>query len=82
MADLTLGEKRVRLSFNPNANMKVEAVKIAFAMKIDELEKMRETVPAEKSLEDAREIQRSISIAQSLCEDACEKYVKAVTAFF
>lgn len=80
MAELTLGQKRVRVSFNPSANSKVEEAKKVFADQIDALEEMRKESTV--SNPEHGEIMRSISVAQSLCEDACEKVVKAITAFF
>ena len=80
MADLTLGQKRVRVSFNPNANKAVESVKQVFANQIDALQKLKDD--ASLGHPEYGEQMRSIAIAQSLCEDACEKVVKAITAFF
>ena len=67
--ELTLGEKRVGLTFNPSNNGSVENFKRRTAYLIDSLEKMKKGADGEKI--------RSIARAQSFYEDACMNAVKA-----
>lgn len=70
---LTLGEQRVRLSFNPTENPKVDEIKARAAELIDLLEGMRDPEPrSEKN--------RCISVAQTEIETAAMYGVKAATA--
>ncbi len=64
---LTLGEERVRLSFNPNENPTVALIKQKTAELIDLCEMM-------KQLDG-----RLASLAQTTYEDACHWAVKAAT---
>jgi len=69
----TLGESRVRISFNVGGNVDVEHIKRVCADMIDFLEgKRTEAGPSEKN--------RTISQAQTWFEDAAMHGVKAVTA--
>lgn len=70
---LTLGEQRVRLSFNPTENPKVDEIKARAAELIDLLESM-------KDAEARSEKNRCISIAQTDIETAAMYGVKAATA--
>jgi hypothetical protein len=68
--ELTLGQKRVGLNFNPNENPVVAQTKGLYSAEIDRLEAMR--VP------NMPELNRTISRAQTHVEDACMLAVKAV----
>lgn len=48
--ELTFGEKAVGLTFNPNNNPEVQAIKEAFAAAIDKIqeERSKDTTPSEK----------------------------------
>ena len=68
----TIGESRVRTSFNPGNNDKVQNIKERFAHLINDLENERDDEPrSEKN--------RCISLAQTELETACMYAVKAVT---
>jgi len=69
----TLGEQRVRLSFNPNANARVETIKTRCASIIDLCEDM-------KVGETRSEVIRLLSLAQTHVEDAAMWAVKGATA--
>lgn len=84
---LTLGQRRVRVNFNPSANPKVEEMKQRYADIIDSLEAERTGLRAmgpENETPEAfalrtSEIFRSISIAQTEAERACRDAVTALT---
>ena len=69
--DLTLGERRVGINFNPSSNHSVDQFKRLAADAIDKLESMREDPEA------TSETQRTISRAQTFFEDASVQAVKA-----
>jgi hypothetical protein len=64
----TLGEKRVRVSFNPNANNDVEEIKAQVAAMIDWVEKHKAKDP------------RLAALAQTAFEEAAMWAVKLVTS--
>lgn len=66
--DLTLGEKRVRLQFNPSVNPTVDQIKVKTAELID----LCETLKAKDG--------RLASLAQTAYEEAAMWAVKAATA--
>jgi hypothetical protein len=68
--ELTLGQKRVGLNFNPNENPIVAQTKGLYAAEIDRLEAMRAP--------NMPELNRIISRAQTHAEDACMLAVRAV----
>ena len=68
---MTLGESRVRLSFNPSANAQVEDIKRRAADCIDWCENLKNGGP---------EVVRLLALAQTHFEDAAMWAVKAVTA--
>ena len=68
--ELTLGEKRVGVTFNPSQNPVVQNTKAMHAANIDNLELTRKGASQEKN--------RTISRAQTLIEDACMLSVKSV----
>lgn len=68
--DLTLGQKRVGVNFNPTENKLVAETKNLYAAEIDRLEAMRQP--------NMPELNRTISRAQTCAEDACMLAVKAV----
>lgn len=72
----SLGERRVRASFNPSANSEVDAIKSFSAAMIDRLEELRKETDG--SLKSA-EIQRLLSLAQTSFEEGAMWGVKAVT---
>lgn len=69
----TLGERRVRLDFNPSQEGVVYDIKRHTAAIIDLIEKIRETDPRSETL-------RLVSLAQTHYEDAAMWAVKAATA--
>lgn len=73
--ELTLGEKRVGLNFNPTENMTVRETKVTYAKEIDRLESLRRTINDEPA---SQERQRTISRAQTFAEDACMLAVKCI----
>lgn len=70
--DYTIGQKRVRLTFNPNQNPDVERIKRYTAELIDEMHAVM------KGTEDP-EIKRLCATAMTHYEDAAMWAVKAVT---
>ncbi len=68
MADQTLGQKRVRASFNPAQDSKVDDIKQRTADLIDECERLKAKDP------------RLAALAQTAYEEACMWAVKAATA--
>lgn len=78
---MTLGEKRVRVKFNPDANDTVSNIKETTADLINLLEEIRTKLKSngEDSTND-KEVQRLISIAQTSYEEASMWAVKAVTS--
>lgn len=84
----TLGEERVRTTFNPSNSSVVEDVKQIFAREIDRLETLKKEVelsgpegedPRNRALRTG-ETNRLIAIAQTKIEDAAHWAVKAFTA--
>jgi hypothetical protein len=73
----TLGEKRVRVEFNPSKGEIIQDIKQATATLIDLLEGFRLSEPADSTPNP--ELQRLISIAQTEYENAAMWAVKAVT---
>lgn len=70
---MTLGERRVRMTFNPSSDSTVDQIKRAAADFIDRCEALRtETGASEKN--------RCISLAQTDIESAAMWAVKAATA--
>lgn len=69
---MTLGERRVRLSFNPSSNDLVTKIKRQAADLIDLCETMRPDADGEKA--------RLIALAQTDIEVAAMHAVKAATA--
>lgn len=88
MTDLTYGQRRVRLDFNPNGNQKVNDVKLKFAALIDEM--VYHGIPRKSELPDAPdsieynlradEINRLIATTNTKLEDACMWAIKVLTA--
>lgn len=74
----TIGEQRVRTTFNPSANGAVDQIKQKSAELIDLCEKLRG--PSEKGSTVPGETQRLISVAQAAYEEAAMWAVKAATA--
>jgi len=75
MADeqqLSLGQQRVRSTFNPSGNAAVDQLKKLAADFIDSCELLKETGNNEKN--------RSLAIAQTHAEDAAMHAVKGATA--
>jgi hypothetical protein len=68
----TLGQSRVRLSFNPSANQDVEKIKMRVADLIDLCEDFKKKSPG-------NEAARLFSLAQTHFEDAAKWAVKGVT---
>lgn len=68
----TLGEKRVRYSFNPSGSEVVEAIKRQTALLIDACEAIKGGGPSERA--------RCAALAQTAYEDAAMWAVKAATA--
>ncbi len=68
--ELTLGERRVGVNFNPTENERVKELKTTYAKLIDDLEATR--------YEGSPDKQRSIARAQTFAEDACMISVKSV----
>jgi hypothetical protein len=73
--ELTLGEKRVGVTFNPTENMSVKETKEMYAKEINRLEALRRTINNEPA---SQERQRTISRAQTFAEDACMLAVKCL----
>lgn len=76
----TLGEKRVRVTFNPDKGEVINDIKQEIAKLIDLLENQRLAEP--KDAVPNTERQRLISIAQTELESAAMWAVKAVTTEF
>jgi hypothetical protein len=74
----TIGEERVRISFNPSANSVVDQVKQKTAELIDMCQSIRPT--SKDDSKRAGEINRLLSLAQTHYEDAAMWAVKAATA--
>jgi hypothetical protein len=70
--ELTFGEKACGVSFNPNNNPHVDAIKKSFAAIVDDLNLLRETA-------DNAEIKRMLSLAITDAQTAQMWAVKAVT---
>lgn len=68
MAEQTLGEKRVRVNFNPKVDGMVDVIKAKTAELIDLCEKMKDRDP------------RLAALAQTHYEDAAMWAVKCATA--
>jgi len=77
--ELTLGERRVRTTFNPGNNDKVQNFKERFAHLINDVEDIRKTATSEDPNVN-QDIQRLCSMAQTDLEKACMITVKALTA--
>jgi hypothetical protein len=75
---MTLGERRVRISFNPSANATVEGLKRMAADFIDACERMRR--PHGPPGSEDGEVNRLIALAQTDIEAAAMHAVKAATA--
>lgn len=73
--DLTFGEKACGVSFNPNNNSHVAAIKQSFAAIIDDLNLLRGTT-------DNAEIKRMLSVAITEAQTSQMWAVKAVTWSF
>lgn len=74
----TLGEKRLRVTFNPSKGELIQDIKQVTAELIDLLESQRLAEPKESPLNPER--QRLISLAQTAYEEAGMWAVKAVTS--
>jgi hypothetical protein len=74
---LTLGEKRVRLGFNPSGNERVDKIKRIAADLIDLCEEVKVDHIA---TEGSSEVFRLLALAQTHAEDAAMWAVKAATA--
>jgi hypothetical protein len=75
--ELTLGERRVRLSFNPNGNERVDHIKRIAADLIDYCEGLK---PHYAGLPDAGEALRLLALAQTTAEESAMWAVKAATS--
>ena len=73
----TIGEQRVRTTFNPSADGLVDKIKQQSAALIDVCETLRG--PSEKGSSVPGEVQRLISLAQTSYEEAAMWAVKAAT---
>lgn len=78
---LTLGERRVRISFNPNQAPHVGELKRQAAAFIDHCQELRPVIASARDLteEDKAELNRLLSLAQTHAEDAAMWAVKAAT---
>jgi hypothetical protein len=81
---LTLGDRRVRLSFNPSGNEAVDRIKRIAADGIDLCQELR-TKPGMDPLEAGSvktdmDVQRLLSLAQTAFEEAAMWATKAATA--
>lgn len=74
----TLGQKRVRVTFNPNKGEVIQDIKQATAELIDLLEDQRSAEPQGSPPNPER--QRLISLAQTTYEEAAMWAVKAATS--
>lgn len=72
MSEQTIGQRRVRASFNPSSNSGVDQIKAKTAALIDECEAMKASGDAEKA--------RCAALAQTHYETAAMYAVKAATA--
>lgn len=79
MADQTLGETRVRASFNPTANENVDSIKTQSAALIDLCENLKTSLATEGE-EVPKETVRLLALAQTSFEEAAMWAVKAATA--
>jgi hypothetical protein len=77
--ELTLGERRVRLSFNPSGNTTVDQLKRAAADFIDHCHALRQLAVG-RDPDTSAEMHRLLSLAQTHAEDAAMWAVKAATA--
>ena len=75
--ELTLGQRRVRMSFNPSGNYDVDNIKERAAELIDLCEDFRNRKLGNNP--DVGEMNRLLSLAQTHFEDAAMWAVKAVT---
>ena len=73
--EMTFGEKACGVSFNPNGNHHVDAIKKSFAAIIDDLNLLKGTT-------DNAEIKRMLSVAITEAQTAQMWAVKAVTWSF
>jgi hypothetical protein len=76
---LTLGERRVRLSFNPNGNPQVDRIKRIAADAIDQCELLKAGV-RDWPPDQRGEALRLYALAQTTFEEAAMWAVKAATA--
>ena len=74
---MTLGEDRVRASFNPSGNNIVDEIKARTAGLIDLCHELREDV---REHDEGCEVMRCLSLAMTAYEDAAMWAVKAATA--
>lgn len=79
MADQTLGESRVRASFNPSGNDNVDTIKKQSAALIDACETFKTSLVPEGATVD-KEVIRLLALAQTAYEEAAMYAVKAVTS--
>jgi uncharacterized Zn finger protein len=81
---LTEGQKRMRVTFNPNQDEHVVAIKNAYANLWDELETLRDVKLATEGKDQAwkQRTAREFSIALADTENACMYAVKGLTAHF
>ena len=87
MSTKTIGENRVRTTFNPSANSTVDQIKQKTAELINLVEKLRTVTPMLNEADEQRgasypadgEVQRLISLAQTEYESAAHWAVKAAT---
>lgn len=76
----SLGEKRVRVDFNPMKSDRIMFVKKEFAQLIDELEtEARKVRESQQDSPETREQLRLTAIAQTKIEEAAMWMVKALT---
>jgi small-conductance mechanosensitive channel len=68
---MTLGEKRIRTTFNVSGDSEIDKVKQTFAKMIDALEELKKDAPPEKI--------RIAALTQTELETACMYYVKVLT---
>lgn len=72
MTEQTLGDRRVRASFNPSKDNDVDRIKHATAMLIDMCEELKSTKQGGEAL-------RLLALAQTAYEEAAMWAVKAAT---
>ena len=75
--ELTLGEKRCHIGFNPSNDGEIAQFKIKMADAIDFLENVRKEIP-EGEYEEGSEIHRVLSVAQTNLETAQMYGVKGI----